>query len=109
MSHEHTDEPGDTTVLAWLAVGLFFVVGDAVTTYTGFFVGAYEANPVADAMLTQAGVVGMAVGKVAAVGVAAVFYRRAQAYPWAVPAALGVMGILIVAWNLAVITVLLVG
>ena len=104
-----SDTRADLTVLSWVAVALFFVVGDAVTTYAGLSVGAVEAHPVSDVTLTRAGVAGMVAAKIAVVGTAWVFFRRARAYPWAVPAALGAMGVAIVAWNLAVVAVLLVG
>lgn len=104
-----TDERADAAVTAWLGVFVFFVVGDVVTTTFGLSVGAYESHPVADTVLRTVGVAGMVAAKAFVVGVAWFLYRRAEAYPTAVPLSLAAMGVGITAWNTAVVAVLLAG
>lgn len=105
MNDLQTDDRAGVT--AWLGVALFFVVGDLATTYTGFAVGAVEAHPTADAVIAAAGIVGVVAAKVFVVAVVWVFYHRARAYPTALPYTLAAYGIVITAWNTAVVTVLL--
>jgi uncharacterized protein YaaW (UPF0174 family) len=107
MHHFRTDDRA-AAVTAWLGVALFFVVGDVVTTYTGFAVGAVESNPTAAGIVTVAGFVGVIAAKLFVVTFAWVCYRRAEVYRVTLPASLAVAGIVITAWNTAVVAVLLI-
>lgn len=101
-----TENPRDTpkrAVLAWLAVMLFFVIGDMTTTYAGLAVGATEAHPISNAFVDKGPLVALGV-KGVAVAVAWACYRTSKpSVAWLIPATIGGIGMLLTAWNLAVV------
>lgn len=89
----------------WFAAIAFFVVADAVTTSVGIGVfGAIEGHPVSTVTLATAGGVGLLAAKGVVIGVAFTFARRSpRKYRAAFPATLAAYGVVVAAWNIAVI------
>ncbi|MFB6200608.1 MAG: DUF5658 family protein [Halorhabdus sp.] len=91
----------------WLLAVAFFGAGDLLTTAVGIqTAGVAETNPFLAPMLSDSGVLALAVLKfVVLVGCYAVW----RVVPWphdvAIPLALGTVGVAVTAWNLGILAI----
>lgn len=91
----------------WAAALATFVAGDAATTHVGVALGASEAHPLSDVVLSLGGTPAMLLVKLAAVAGLYCLYR-ASPRDWrvGVPLGLALLGSAVVGWNAAVVLML---
>lgn len=97
----------ETERQTWALAAAMFGVGDVATTTLGLIAfDVVEGNPAAGLILSEAGLVGMVVAKVAVVAILlGIYVESPRDIRFAIPVTLAIMGTVIVGWNIAVITV----
>lgn len=100
---------GDTEYALWVLAIAFYGVGDLVSTIVGLWLGATEGNPLPAALVDAApGLVGAAVvltvwKALVLAGFVLIARRLRPTYRIIVPVTLAVLGVVVVAWNTAVL------
>lgn len=94
----------------WASAMLFFVVGDVVTTSVGLGLDQIvELGPLVGLILARYGIAAMVVVKVAVVGACYLAYCRVpDPHDTGIPLGLAVLGVLVTAWNLALLSMVVV-
>jgi len=89
----------------WAITALFFVAGDALTTFVGLLSGGVaEVGPLVAPLVVEHGLVVMLPMKLLALGVCVLVWRLTpEPHDVGVPLGLAVFGVLVTGWNAGVI------
>ena len=115
-AYEHVDGDWEDTIVAilqsystelWVAMLVFFVGGDLLTTAVGLTNGGVaEVGPVVGPIMNELGLYVMLPLKAVAIGACYAIWRVVPApYDIGVPLGLAVFGVLVTGWNVGVLIV----
>lgn len=93
----------------WVAVALFYVIGDLATTAVGLSTGvATEAGPVVGPLVDRYGLaVTVPIKAAVVVGCVLLWKATPDRYASGVPLGMAAVGVLVTAWNLSILAVAL--